>query len=125
MDYTIQEASTPQKFRYPHRKELPTNNLAKYDITSYTPEQGIHRNKVYTGTRYTPEQGIHRNKVYTGTRYTPEQGIHRNKVYTGILNHFIRDHCTTNDIITTEQAGRQKGKLGMPRPATHKQDGPG
>ena len=36
------------------------------------------------------------------------------KLYTGILNSFIQDHCTTNDIITIEQAGGKKGSWGCP-----------
>ena len=34
------------------------------------------------------------------------------KIYTGILNVFIEDHCSTNDIITLEQAGGKKGSWG-------------
>ena len=34
------------------------------------------------------------------------------KLYTGIFNHFLYDHCSTNNIITVEQAGGKKGVLG-------------
>ena len=34
------------------------------------------------------------------------------KVYTSILNSYLDDHCTTNSIITTEQAGGKKGSWG-------------
>ena len=34
------------------------------------------------------------------------------KLYTGILNYFLYDHCTTNNIITVEQAGGKKGWWG-------------
>ena len=34
------------------------------------------------------------------------------KIYTGILNVFLEDHCSTNDIITLEQAGGKKGSWG-------------
>ena len=34
------------------------------------------------------------------------------KIYTGMLNVFIEDHCSTNDIITLEQAGGKKGSWG-------------
>ena len=34
------------------------------------------------------------------------------KLYTGILNHFLYDHCSTNNIITVEQAGGKKGVWG-------------
>ena len=33
-------------------------------------------------------------------------------VYTSMLNHFLDDHCTSNDIITVEQAGGKKGSWG-------------
>ena len=34
------------------------------------------------------------------------------KIYTSMLNHFLVDHCTSNDIITVEQAGGKKGSWG-------------
>ena len=34
------------------------------------------------------------------------------EVYTAILNNFLEDHCTTNDIITVEQAGGKRGSWG-------------
>ena len=34
------------------------------------------------------------------------------KLYTGILNPFLYDHCSTNNIITVEQAGGKKGVWG-------------
>ena len=34
------------------------------------------------------------------------------KIFTGILNQFLVDHCTTNNIITTEQAGGKKQSWG-------------
>ena len=34
------------------------------------------------------------------------------KVYTSILNHFLQDHCETNNIITPEQAAAKKGSWG-------------
>ena len=34
------------------------------------------------------------------------------KLHTGILNHFLYDHCSTNNIITVEQAGGKKGVWG-------------
>ena len=34
------------------------------------------------------------------------------KIYTGIINNFLEDHCSINDIITLEQAGGKKGSLG-------------
>ena len=36
------------------------------------------------------------------------------KLYTGIIKHFMQGHCTTNGIITTEQAGGKKGSWGCP-----------
>ena len=38
------------------------------------------------------------------------------KVYTSILNHFLQDHCETNNIITSEQAAAKKGSWGVCRP---------
>ena len=34
------------------------------------------------------------------------------KLHTGILTHFLYDHCSTNNIITVEQAGGKKGMWG-------------
>ena len=34
------------------------------------------------------------------------------KLFTGVLNTFLEDHCTANDIITLEQAGGRKGSWG-------------
>ena len=34
------------------------------------------------------------------------------KSYTGILNPFLYDHCSTNNIITVEQAGGKEGVWG-------------
>ena len=34
------------------------------------------------------------------------------KLYTGILNKFLTDHCETNEIVTTEQAGGKPGSWG-------------
>ena len=34
------------------------------------------------------------------------------KLFTGILNIFVEDHCTSNNIITLEQAGGKKGSWG-------------
>ena len=35
------------------------------------------------------------------------------KIFNGMLNQFLVDHCTANNIITTEQVGGKKTKLGM------------
>ena len=37
---------------------------------------------------------------------------HHVQNYTAILNNFLEDHCTTNDIITVEQAGGKRGSWG-------------
>ena len=34
------------------------------------------------------------------------------KIFTGMLNQFLADHCTTNNIITTEPAGSKKQSWG-------------
>ena len=34
------------------------------------------------------------------------------KIYTGIINNFLEEHCSINDIITLEQAGGKKGSWG-------------
>ena len=36
----------------------------------------------------------------------------RYKIFTGILNTFITDHCSSNNIITEEQAGGKPGSWG-------------
>ena len=35
------------------------------------------------------------------------------KIFNGMLNQFLVDHCTANNIITTEHVGGKKTKLGM------------
>ena len=34
------------------------------------------------------------------------------KIYTGIINNFLEEHCSINDIITLEQTGGKKGSWG-------------
>ena len=34
------------------------------------------------------------------------------KIYTGIINNFLEEHCSINDIITLEQARGKKGSWG-------------
>ena len=36
------------------------------------------------------------------------------KIYTGIINNFLEDHCSINDIITLGQAGGKKGSWVVP-----------